>query len=344
MHKVELLTRDGVRYRFEAEPEDLLIDAAAKAGIYPPAGCRSGSCGACHVQCVEGRVDMQGYAEAALCAEERAEGGILLCRAHARGDLQLHAPFGSDCVSSMPVPRRYARLTGLEPAGARTVWLSLQYEDDPQWGSGADFIPGQFVELTVPGTEVSRAYSIANTPNWDGHLEFYVRLQPAGVFSAYLQERARLGDRLAVRGPQGCMTIDEKSLAPRWFVAGGTGIAPMLSMLGHMAALGDARACRLIFGANCEDELFAQERIARIQESLATLHTTVCLWKPARAWDGFTGTPADALAQSLPGARPLPDIYVCGPAPLVDAVIHQARCTGIHSDRVFSERCVPSGK
>ncbi|RNJ50034.1 2Fe-2S iron-sulfur cluster-binding protein [Methylocystis hirsuta] len=337
MYKVSLLTRDGATIAFDAEPSDTLLDAAERASIYLPSSCREGGCGACRVARASGEVELMSYSSAALSEDERMAGDILLCRARARGDLALRAPFDEAAVGSAPVPERRATLVALEPAGSGAVRLQLQYEDDPTFGSAAQFAAGQFVELTLPDGSAKRSYSLANAPNWDGTLELFIRLQPHGAFSNYLRDRAAVGDTLLVRGPQGQFTLDEASPAPRWFVVGGTGLAPALSMLRQIGEFADQRPCRLFFGVNKVDELFALDVIDELQAALP-LVVTLCVWKPEQDWRGFVGTPVAALAQALSSATERPDIYVCGPPALIAATEETARSCGVPHDRIFSEK------
>ena len=220
--------------------------------------------------------------------------------------------------------------------------LVLQYEDDPILGRAAEFIPGQFMELSLPGTSIKRAYSLANAPNWDGLIEFLIRLQPNGVFSSYLKERAAVGDALGVKGPQGSFTVDDASHAPRWFVAGGTGVAPMLSILRQMAEFGDARECRLFFGVNRTDEMLALDTIKELEKALPQLQTTLCVWTPTSDWRGFSGTPVDAFVHAMADTSGLPDLYVCGPPALIRAAKSAGIATGVTHDRIFSERFSPA--
>ncbi|KAB2853059.1 MAG: 2Fe-2S iron-sulfur cluster binding domain-containing protein, partial [Sphingopyxis terrae] len=296
MFKVKFVTRDGASIAFEADSSDTLLDAAAKANIFLPAVCREGGCGTCRATRKSGIVALGSYSKSALTDADRAAGDILLCRSTAQSDLELTAPFDKAAVGFSPVPERGARVAQITRAGAGAVRVVLQYEDDPAHGRAAEFIPGQFMELTIPGTSITRAYSLANTPNWDGTLEFLIRLHPQGAFSAYLEDRAKVGDSLLVKGPQGSFTADEASQASRWFVAGGTGVAPMLSMLRQMAEFGDPRDCRLFFGVNTTGELFARDAIEELTTALPNLKATICIWKPGPHWSGFAGTPAEALA------------------------------------------------
>jgi ferredoxin-NADP reductase/ferredoxin len=324
MFKVELLTRDGAAIAFDAEPSENLLAAAERANIYLPSSCREGACGACRVTHASGDIELDAYSSAALSEAERAAGGILLCRAHAHGDVALHAPFDAASIGFAPTPQRRATIVDIGPAGARAMRIVLQYEEDPDFGRAAQFVAGQFAELEIPESGIRRSYSLANAPNWDGKLEFLIRLQPGGAFSTYLRERASIGDALIVHGPKGQFTLDEASLAPRWFVAGGTGLAPALSMLRHMAELADPCPARLFFGVNRVDELFALDALEEIRAALPQLAVTICVWAPETPpetrWRGFAGTPAEALAQSLANASERPDIYVCGPPALITAV------------------------
>lgn len=342
MFKVNLLTRDGASIAFDADSAGTLLDAAAKANIFLPAVCREGGCGTCRVTRKAGTVALDPYSKSALTEADRAAGDILLCRSSAQSDLELTAPFDKAAVGFSPVPVRSARVAEITPAGAGAVRVVLQYEDDPTHGRAAEFIPGQFMELTLPGTSITRAYSLANTPNWDGTLEFLIRLHPQGVFSAYLRDLAKVNDAIIVKGPQGSFTADEASQAPRWFVAGGTGVAPMLSLLRQMTEFSDGRDCRLFFGVNTEEELFALDVVEELSKSLPRLGAMLCVWKPGPKWGGFSGTPAEALAESLAESGTHPDIYVCGPPALIEATEAIALAGGVPHDRIFSEQFSPA--
>jgi len=338
MYKVELLTRDGASIAFDAAPSETLLDAAERANIFLPSSCREGGCGACRVTIVAGETILDAHSVSALSEAERAKGDILLCRAHAQGDLSLSAPFDRASIGFAPIPVRRARIVAMTPAGSSAMRLALKYEDDPQFGSAAQFVAGQFVELEIPGTDARRCYSLANAPNWDGQLEFLVRLQPNGAFSTWLTARAAIGDSLIVHGPMGQFTLDEASARPRIFVAGGTGLAPVLSMLRQMTEFADARPCRLIFGVGRAQELFAQDALAELAASLPQLAITLCVWKPEGSWHEFVGTPAEALAVELGKVDAPPDIYVCGPPALIEAAEAVARAAGVSADRIFAER------
>lgn len=338
-YHIELSTRDGQPLAFDCAPEQNLIDAAAAVNITLPSQCRQGSCGACHASVTAGDYALGQHSPDALPSGQ--PGAILMCRTTPHSDLRVALPFDYSKILFHAVPRRSAEITALETVAENTVRLELRLEADADCGSAAEFEPGQFMEIEVPGSGERRAYSLANTGNWDGCLEFLIRLQPGGLFSAFLRDSAQPGMKLAVRGPLGAFGIEPGSLRPRWFVGGGTGLAPVLSMLRRMAEFGETHEACLFFGVNRESELFALDELERLKAELPQLKVTLCVWKPEGDWQGFRGTPADALQQALAEAPVQPDIYLCGPAPLVNAVETVTDAFGLPRERVFSERFLP---
>ena len=336
MPDVTLITRDSVRLQFDCSENENLLDAAAAAGLFLPAMCREGSCGLCRAQVADGTYEMGGYSTDAL--RNAGQNGILLCRCQPRGDLVVNLPYPQAIIRRHKVPSREATIETLAPAGAGAVAMTLLLKAHPELGQAADFIPGQYMEISIPGSDIRRAYSMANLPNWDGRLEFLIRLQKDGAFSTYLAERAKVGDMLIARGPLGEFVLDETSPRPRCLIAGGCGFAPVLSMLRHLADFQDTQPTHLILGANREDELLLADEIEAIRAALPHLGVTLSVWHPEAAWAGFTGTSADAFAVYLDSCAETPDVYVCGPPKMLEAVKAVAQDRGIPPDRIIAER------
>lgn len=339
MPDITLRTRDSARFEFSCADTDTVLNAAETAGLYLPAMCHEGTCGACHARVAEGRYTL-GPVGAGVLADAAA-GGVLLCRCRPEGDLVIDLPYAQADIRRHLVPQRSATITGLTPAGSGAMAMTLALDPDPELGAAADFVPGQYMEVAIPGTTIRRAYSMANLPNWDGRLEFLIRLLPGGAFSTYLAGRARLGDRLQVRGPLGRFMLDETSPRPRCLIGGGCGFAPVLSMLRHLAEFQDMQPTTLIFAVNREDELFAAEAIGALEAALPMLTVVLSVWRPQGAWSGFTGTAADALAATLDAAVAWPDVYVCGPPALVQSVLAVAGARGLPPAQIFTEQVQP---
>ncbi|MEM5383841.1 2Fe-2S iron-sulfur cluster binding domain-containing protein [Paraburkholderia phymatum] len=338
--QIQLTTRDEQQLSFDCAPDQDLLTAAAQANIMLPSQCRKGSCGACHASVTHGDYQMGEHNADALSAGQST--AILMCRTTPCSDLRINVPYDHTKVLRHAVPRRSTTIVGLETIAQNTVRLELAISPDADGGNAAEFEPGQFMEIEIPGTDERRPYSLANTSNWDGRLEFLIRLQPNGRFSTYLRERAEVGQQLVVRGPMGGFGIREGSIRARWFVAGGTGVAPMLSMLRRMADFQDMQDARLFFGVNQENELFLKDELDELKAQLPQLEVDLCVWKPEEDWDGFSGTPADALSAALVNTASQPDIYVCGPAALIRAAEKIAIDSGLPSDQFESERFVSS--
>lgn len=341
-YTIELTTRDGAQLRFDCADDQNLLEAAASAHIALPSQCRQGNCGACYAEVTSGDYTLGDHNPFALPADEAEKGGTLLCCTSPRGDLQISLPFNHDHILIGKIPRRSADIVAIETIGENILRLELQLAADETGGNSAEFEPGQFVELEIPGQAIKRAYSLANTSNWEGRLECLIRLQPAGLFSTWLKEQARPGQSLIVHGPQGAFGLNENGLRPRWFVAGGTGLAPMLSMLRRMAEFQEPHPARLYFGVNRVEELFCLSELDALQAALPLFQATVCVWEPSDDWQGFRGTPVDALVRDLSEATIPPDIYLCGPPALIDAAEVAARNLNVPGAQVISERFLPA--
>ena len=247
--------------------ETTILEAAASAGMVLPSICQTGTCGACAAEVVDGRFELGTHSADAL-GRRSASGATLLCRTYPRSDCHISLPYDSTRIGDGLPAQRSATISALETLTPSTVRLALVLDPDEQGACAAEFDPGQFVQLQVPGREDRRAYSIANTANWDGALEFFIKLVPGGSFSTYLTETAAVGERLLVIGPQGAFGLHEHGLRARWFVGGGSGIAPLLSMLRRMAEWGDPQPARLYAGFNDEADVFGA---AEIDELLAAM-------------------------------------------------------------------------
>lgn len=341
-HTVHLTTRDHKEISFDCGEDEHLIEAAAKVNITLPSSCLEGNCGACHGHCKSGDYDLKSHREDALPHED---GGILMCRTFPKSDLTIEVPSDLAHITSGPVAERDCEIVDITDLGGQVRKLVLRILPDADGGLGDPFEPGQFMELEIPGTDVRRAYSLANAPNWDGLLEFLVRIQPDGLFSTWLDKKARVGETVRTKGPEGAFVMQAGSVNARRFIAGGTGIAPMLSMLRQMSEFQESNEARLYFGVNTEADLFALDEIEALKTALPNLSVEVCVWKPSSDWQGFTGSPVDAFARDLnidmeKGIKP--EVYLCGPPGLVDATEDIARTLGLDADNVFCERFLPA--
>ncbi|MDA8390094.1 MAG: 2Fe-2S iron-sulfur cluster binding domain-containing protein [Gammaproteobacteria bacterium] len=336
--EITAYTRDGQVLTFPCRGDEALLAGAERQNIVLPAQCRKGSCGACTATVRAGSYGLGSLRPNDGGSLARNEREVLLCQATPRSALVVDLPYDHAFVRFEPVPERWAEIVALDRVAPGTERMQLRLQADEVCGSAAEFAPGQYMEILVPGTAEWRAYSLANNTNWDGHLEFLIAQRPDGLFGRYLQ-RAAVGDRLRVKGPSGVFTLQENGLHPRWFIGGHTGVAPLLSMLCSMAAWGDSHPVRLYFAVRDGGELFLEDAIEELRQRLPQLEVKYCVSRSHRERFHY-GNVLETLEADLRSAGTPPDCYVCGSARLVEGVTACARNHGVAEDRIYHERFV----
>ena len=179
------------------------------------------------------------------------------------------------------------------------------------------FLPGQYANLTVPGTTQHRAYSFSSLPV-DGRVSFLIRNVPGGLMSSYLREQAKAGETIALAGPLGSFYLRDVK-RPILMLAGGTGLAPFLAMLDKLLAEGGgSEPIHLIYGVNTDTDLVELDKLEAFAQALAhfTYALVVVAEDSAQPKKGYV-TQHIAPAQLNDGDI---DIYLCGPPPMVEAV------------------------
>jgi benzoate/toluate 1,2-dioxygenase reductase subunit len=217
-HQVALSFEDGVTRFVTCREDQTVADASYRQRINIPLDCRDGACGTCKAFCESGRYDGGAYIDDALSPDEADRGFVLPCSMKPRSDLVLQVASTSE-VAKTRATTYAGTLVGLERLSRTTVEISV---DVPNRGELA-FLPGQYVNIAVPGTDVSRSYSFSNAPH-EERLTFLVKLTPGGAMSTYLEERAAVGDAISLTGPHGSFFLRDTD-RPVLLLAGGTGLA-----------------------------------------------------------------------------------------------------------------------
>jgi benzoate/toluate 1,2-dioxygenase reductase subunit len=312
-YRIALRFEDGVTRFINCAEGETLADAAYRQQINIPLDCRDGACGTCRGRCESGRYDLpeSSYIEDALTQEEAAEGYILACQTRPR----------SDCVIEVPASSAACRTAGARHEGSlatvgklsdSTLHFSIDLDDPAKLA----FLPGQYVNVEIPGTGLTRSYSFSSVPQ-AGQAGFVVRNVPDGRMSRYLSEVARPGERMAFSGPYGSFYLREAA-RPILFLAGGTGIAPFLSMLGALAGKAPADPVRLVYGVTRDVDLVALDQLEEATQKLPNFSYRTCVAdaSSAHARKGYVTAHVDD--EWLNGGDV--DVYLCGPVPMVDAV------------------------
>ncbi len=345
MHRITAHTEDGQSVTFECAPNEDVISGGLKRDVILLSSCREGGCATCKAECTDGDYDLGPHSVQALPPEEEEEGLVLLCRTYPRGDLTLNLPYTFDRISFEKVNLDWVgEIASCERISSNVARLVIR-PCDPETGAPVKipFTPGQFVDIEAPGTGVWRSYSMATISD-GGDLEFLIRLLPNGFFSNFLLTGAKPGARVRLHGPSGIFHIRENGLRARYFVAGGTGLSPVLSMIRHMRAERHPQEAKLFFGVTHQHELFHAEILREIAAAMPNLEVHIAIMNPAPGSEYPAGTVVDLLEKHLEKARQSPDIYLCGPPGMVDATFAAAKKYGILTDRVFMEKFLPTGQ
>ncbi|MDX6482893.1 MAG: propane monooxygenase reductase component, partial [Gaiellaceae bacterium] len=205
-----------------------------------------------------------------------------------------------------------------------------------------EFNAGQYVDIGVPGSDDEhRSFSMANAPGEPDRLEFMIKLYEGGHFSGLLarDDGISVGDALTCRGPFGMFTLRDSSPRRLVFIAGGAGMAPVLSLLRSMAEKGTERPATFYYGARTADDLFALEEIERLGGELPGFRFVPALSeaKEDGDWDGEFGLVTDVVDRLEDDLEDV-DAYLCGPPPMVDAAIALLERRGVPEAHIYFDR------
>jgi anthranilate 1,2-dioxygenase reductase subunit len=321
----------------EVDPGETILEAARRQGVFLLSDCTLGVCGTCKALRSEGQSEME-IDPQALTILEAKRGYVLTCQSYPRSDLSLQ--FGYESARARRSEQRTVQAALVENAFVAESVVRVRL--GTAGGEVFRFRPGQYVNITVPGTSERRSFSFANEPESGSDPEFFVRILADGLMSNYLRDRARPGDCLELAGPFGEFYLREPR-RPILMVAGGTGLAPMLSMLGHLAVSGGGSPpIYLLYGVNRRSELFGIERLEEYRRALGHFRYELAVAFPESDWRGSRGFVTDLLREDLLAPAGL-DAYLCGPPPMIEAATAWLASRGVPAEDIHSEKFSPSG-
>jgi benzoate/toluate 1,2-dioxygenase reductase component len=329
---VALNFEDGITRFIACGPDETVADASFRAGVNIPMDCRDGACGTCKCHAESGDFDAGSYIEDALSEQEFAQGYALACQMRPRSDLVISIAASSVAcrIKSKSVA---TTLTSVERLSDTSIAFTLQA------ASPMAFLPGQYANVTVPGTDQIRSYSFSSVPG-DGTLSFLVRDIPQGVMSGFLRDRAVSGTQIAVAGPAGSFYLRDIK-RPVLFLAGGTGLAPFLSMLEKIAEVGVQQPIHLIYGVTNDADLVAVDRLEAFAARIPSFTFACCVAAEASAHTRKGYVTAHIEPAHLNGGDV--DIYLCGPPQMVEAVRGWLDRQGVTPASFHFEKFAPSG-
>lgn len=312
-YNIALQFEDGVTRFITCNVNEKLSDAAYRQKINIPVDCLDGACGTCRGLCESGAYDMpeSSYIEDALTPEDAAQGYILGCQMKPKSDCVIQIPASSE-VCKTAVSAYQGKISQVEKISDSTIGLTVNL-DHPE---SLAFLPGQYVNIAVPGSAETRSYSFSSAPG-DAETAFVIRNVPNGKMSSYLCQGAGTGDSISFTGPYGSFYLREIT-RPTLFLAGGTGIAPFLSMLSSLTEKGAAHPIRMVFGVTNDMDLVEIAALNRFKQALPDFDYRTCVASEQSTHPRKGYVTQHIESTWLNGGDV--DIYLCGPVAMVDSV------------------------
>lgn len=326
--KVRNINSDAV---FAVNEGESVLNAALRQGVMLPYSCKNGTCGSCKGRLETGEVHYPFHPPLALNREEIADGFALLCQAEPVTDLEIRVR-EIEAVRDIHVrkmPARVIEKTLLAPEVMR-IRIKLPSAQRLQ------FLAGQYLEILLEDGK-RRAFSIASPPQAEDEIELHVRHVDGGGFTGWVFEQMKVRDILRLEAPLGTFFIRNDQLdRPMIFMGGGTGFAPLKSMLEDLLAHQDKRPVHLFWGAQNRADLYLHEQAldwaaanAHLQYSTALLNA-----KDAQATGSYHGNVHEAVLQQYPDLSGH-DIYMSGPPAMIEAARTTFEGYGLPADQLF---------
>lgn len=316
------------RTKLPARDGQSILETALQHGIAYPHGCRSGRCGSCKSRLIEGEVEMLPHSRFALTDAEKAGGLILACRAVPKTDVAVAWIVAAGEAAPGPARKMQGVVVSIDDLTHDIKRMKILPD-----GAALAFSAGQYADIGF-GDLPSRSYSMANRPG-DPELEFHIRRVRGGAVSDYAHTLVKIGDRVALEAPHGASHLREHHDGPMLCIAGGSGLAPIKSIVDTALAHGVRQAIHIYFGARAERDLYLVEHFERLARQHANLVFTPVL-SETQATPRRQGVVTQAVADDLPDLANW-KAYVAGPPPMVDAAMEIAFARGLNAEDMHAD-------
>jgi toluene monooxygenase electron transfer component len=327
--KITVDSMEG-QFAFDCAPTERILYAALRSGLSVPYECATGTCGTCRGRLTAGSADIAWDAAPGFARLKREKGDILMCQARPTGDCVLRVPARVALTPDGPSLPRHRR--GRIAEARRLTHDVMQFA--VVVAQPMPFASGQFVVLETPAVSGGRAYSMVNFAGAADRLTLLIKHKPGGRFSEWLFCDAAVGSELEVFGPLGRATFHPVERRDILCIAGGSGIAGMLSILEHARLSGHFRDHRgnVFFGVRTLADAFYLAELS--QHAAATggnLEITLALSHEEPTGEAHPQFPrirlgkglvADVAARAMAARYEGIVAFLAGPTPMVDAALH----------------------
>ncbi len=319
----------------KVEGGSTLLNTLAAEKIFIPSACGGkATCGLCKVKVLEGAGSLLPTEEPYINQDERKQNVRLSCQVKVKGNMKLEIPdelfnireFICEVVSITDMTYDIKRVRMKLPPGETITFKAGQF---------MQFYSKPYGKVKE---EVFRAYSISSKSSEHDYLELLFRLVPGGICTGYVHQALKEGDKVRLSGPYGDFYLrgDCEELI---LIAGGSGLAPIRSLVYEVIEKGLPHKMRFFFGANALKDLYYMDEFAQIQKDYPQFTFIPCLAfpKPEDNWTGVTGFVTVALEQQVDNADGK-EAYLCGSPGMLDACIKILQDKGFENQTIFYDK------
>jgi len=312
---------------FHVKPSQTILEGAIASGITLPYGCQDGACGSCKGKVISGKYFLNEYQSSALTDSDIKAGNTLYCKSMAQEDLVIepNIPEVYDQYSPKVLPVKVESLTRLNH-DVMQMFLKLPAKETFR------FKAGQYIEF-IMGDSSRRAFSMANAP-LDSMIELHLRLIEGGKFTSFVFNEMKEKSIHRIEGPIGQFYLRD-SEKPIIFIAGGTGFAPIKSIIEDMIANKNKRKIYLYRGVRSEKDFYMNELVNDWIKKLEGL-TYIPVVEDGLSEDARSGYVHHAVLEDFKNLNDI-QVYCCGAPGLVENAFKDLTKSGLPDDQFFAD-------
>jgi toluene monooxygenase electron transfer component len=324
---------------FECASNDSILRAGLRAGLNLPYECNVGSCGTCKFEVLAGEVKVLSDNAPGLSERDKKKGRQLACQCLPLIDCTIKVRQEDGSPAEFPPKRVKAKLI-------KTVDITHDIREFQfQSTEPANFVPGQYAMLKLPGVASERAYSMANLPNSEGIWSFMIRRVPQGVGTKILFDSIQLGDEIELDGPFGKAYFRSDGQRDIVCVAGGSGLAPMLSVARawSLNSKNSTQKLTFFYGGRQARDICGESMLQELPEFNQQLQfvpsISVVDVDATESWAGRTGFIHEVMNGFDGVDYANSDFYIAGPPVMTQAILDFLREThSVPHDRIYFDR------
>lgn len=299
--------------------------------IFIPSACGGkATCGLCKGRVVSGAGPLLPTEKPFMSREELENGTRLLCQVKVKKDVEIIIPEAYFLVKEFR-----STVEAIVPLTHDTRLFRFRLEDPDE----IKFKPGQFIQFRIPGAGEERAYSIASSPNDSNIVELIVRLVPGGLCTTYMFNKLKVGAQVFLTGPYGDFYLHEETDDPIVCVGGGSGSAPIRSIITYLKEKNSPRKIISFYGGRTPKDIYFTGEYRELAKEMRDFTHIPAVSESADGdgWTGERGLITEVMERHLKDI-PQYEAYMCGPQIMIDYASKVLCKCGMCPERIYFDK------